>query len=634
MEAVSATDSAGDVPTGRARSRRWVGAWAAVGFAVALAAYHAIFGPFFPNAAGQMGHDYSYTLPMLLAGRYWIEANGLFEVPWFTPAFCGGQPYFADPQSFFYSVAQAFALATDPVNAVYWTLLSLATAGFWGTYAFCRGVLGTGRPAAFLAAVVFMFNGFFAHRMIVGHYTFHSVMLLPWIAWALAMPLRTARALSLVQVAMGVVAGLLLAYLVIAGLGTLLLPGLLAVAALLILGESRAAVSGLPTLAVRGASALMVMVGVSASRLAASLAYLANFPRTDYRLPGYDGILDAVGILFDALFLSPPDIAARSEPLLRNVQWALGRHELEYGVTLLPLVVVPVGAWFAWRSRDRLDPRRAVEAARRRLLWGAFAAILVLPVALNVYDPDWNEIVKRLPLIGASSTLVRWYMLYVPIAAIAVALGLQKAPAAWRLPVAVVGGAFVLASNAVQDRADYHREPYPPGRMVAATRATEASPVEIRRIGAYHDDKGQPYVPIFRNDALAQGVSQLACYNPVFGYGLEKFPVKDLHEGPITEITNGHLNLKNPACYVYPGENGCTPGDHFTEAQRGEALAFAAYRPFPFKISTRQRYANGLTQVTLAASLIVLLAALPAAWPGGRARRRAGAAGTPLRTAA
>lgn len=633
MEAMSALGTANDAPTGRASSRRRFGAWTAVGFVVAFAAYHAIFGRFFPNASGQMGHDYSYTLPMLLAGRYWVEANGLFEVPWFTPAFCGGQPYFADPQSFFYSVGQAFALVTDPVNAVYCTLLSLAFAGFWGTYAFCRGVLATGRPAAFLAAVVFMYNGFFAHRMIVGHYTFHGVMLLPWIAWALAVPLRGSRPLAVVQVAMGVVAGLLLAYLVIAGLGTLLLPALLAVAALLILCESRATGAGMPTLLVRGASALAVMVGVSASRLAASLAYLANFPRTDYRLPGYDGVVDALGILFDALFLSPPDIAVRSELLLRNVQWALGRHELEYGVTLLPLVIVPLGAWFAWRSRERLDPRGSGEHRRRPLLWTALAAILALPVALNVYDPDWNEVVKRLPLVGASSTLVRWYMLYVPIAAIAVALGLEKVPGGWRRPAAVVGGAFVLVSNGIQDRAEYHREPYPPARMVAAARTADSAPVEIRRIGAYHDDHGQPYVPIFRNDALAQGVSQLACYNPVFGYGLEKFPVKDLHEGPVMEIANGHFNLKNPACYVYPGENGCTPGDHFTEMQRGEATAFAAYRPFPFKISTRQRYANGLTQLTLAGSLIVLLAALPAAWRGGRARRRAAASRAPLQTA-
>ena len=108
---------------------------------------------------------------------------------------------------------------------------------------------------------------------------------------------------------------------------------------------------------------------------------------------------------------------------------------------------------------------------------------------------------------------------------------------------------------------------------------------------------------------MTQGNSSLYCYNPAFGYGLEKFPVKDLHPGPVREVRDGHFNIKNPACYVYPKENGCTPGDHFREDQIEAMENFVSYRPFAFKISSAQKAANTLTLIGLVVSVLVAFAA-------------------------
>ena len=55
------------------------------------------------------------------------------------------------------------------------------------------------------------------------------------------------------------------------------------------------------------------------------------------------------------------------------------------------------------------------------------------------------------------------------------------------------------------------------------------------------------------------------------------------------EVRDGHFNIKNPACYVYPKENDCSPGDHFREDQLEAMENFVSYRPFVFKISTAQK---------------------------------------------
>ena len=72
------------------------------------------------------------------------------------------------------------------------------------------------------------------------------------------------------------------------------------------------------------------------------------------------------------------------------------------------------------------------------------------------------------------------------------------------------------------------------------------------------------------------------------------------------EVNNGYFNLKNPACYVYPTVNGCTPGDRFAVQQRAAAEAFVTYKPFPFHVPGWQKVANLLT-LTAAISVLGFL---------------------------
>src|ERR1700758_5093420 len=74
-----------------------------------------------PTADGMIGHDYRYFLPYMLSGMQWISRNGWLTVPYFTPDYCGGIPWLANPQSIFYSVPQFLSLLTNPVTAINWT---------------------------------------------------------------------------------------------------------------------------------------------------------------------------------------------------------------------------------------------------------------------------------------------------------------------------------------------------------------------------------------------------------------------------------------------------------------------------------------------------------------------------------
>jgi hypothetical protein len=81
-----------------------------------------------------------------------------------------------------------------------------------------------------------------------------------------------------------------------------------------------------------------------------------------------------------------------------------------------------------------------------------------------------------------------------------------------------------------------------------------------------------------------------------------------LHEGPALSATGDALNVKNPACYAFPAENHCAPGDEYTVSQLPDATAFLAYRPVHFREPPRQTIANVVNLLAIAWTLVVLVA--------------------------
>ena len=64
-----------------------------------------LFGALQP-VAGLIGHDYYHQLARFYIGAFHFWQNGL-AVP-HSAALCGGLPFFADPQSAYYSLPQFF----------------------------------------------------------------------------------------------------------------------------------------------------------------------------------------------------------------------------------------------------------------------------------------------------------------------------------------------------------------------------------------------------------------------------------------------------------------------------------------------------------------------------------------------
>jgi hypothetical protein len=602
-------------------------------FGLLLAIFHGIYGRFFPTAQGTLGHDMGLAFAGMLDGYIWFAKNGMWEVPWFSPAFCGGQPYFADPQSGYYSLLQWLTFITDPLSATYLTLLLFASVGFFGTYLLARLHFGLALPWAILAAALYFFNGFLPHRMIIGHLGYPALTLAPWLALALLTPAAS----RVSTIGLGLLAGLIAATWLQSGLTTLMLPAALSVALILLVYRLRQPWPG--DLLPRMVTAVGISVILSASKLVASLAFYSRFERTQYLLPGFDNPLALLVTNLLALFGPSQTAYLAGEAWLVNVQWTLLPHEWAYGFTVVPLLIL-VRARVLLRRRASMpatgEPLSA-SGSRSRIDKGvkiavilAILAIVLIPLAMQFYTPAYNAWLKGLPLVGATAAPIRWLIVYLPVLPIVTALLGSHTLArqgqedrASRLVFSFM--LMIIVINVVDPRRFYFDQPYDPEPLLAGYAQLAAGGAASQRIKAIGlttpADAGEGLSGLSGNDVMIAGISQMRCYNPSFGYRLEHLPPARLEVGDVLAERDGLLNIRNPACFVFPEENGCQPGDQFRADQRAEAEAFVAYAPFPFNKSRGQRVADGVTMGGLVGTAIFLGLAWPLlAWWRRRGR--------------
>lgn len=571
----------------------------------AFVAYAIMFLRYLPDSNGMSGPDYGYFLPQLLAGYFWFEKNGLLSIPWFTPAFCGGIPYYPNMQGMYVSLPQFLTFAFGPIHALQLTFLTFAGAGFAGFYVLLRRAFAVTAWVALAGGVLFLFNGFFVTRFVVGHLTFHAFMLAPLLA-ACVLAGQGDNGTRRTFDAWVLVAGLLIGYMVQSGMVHALPPVMAGVVIFILVHGILFGLRAGPF--IRLAFAASIALALSAAKLVAALAFMSHFPREMLPLLGYGDMTQVIAIAILSLFVvAPYQLAANwtvNNEWYENTRIILAYHEYDYGITFLPVLII--GVWLGIKAVRlfRRNPSIGLQRAHIVII-AAIGFILVLPLVLNWYDPTWNKFLKQLPYVRNSSTMVRWFSLYILVFILFTALILQRARIAPQIRIAtsllVVAGVVVL--NAGADRSYYRQKAEYDLHTIdqAYLAVRKGSPVPaITRVERLRVTN---YAGLMRtrnrNDILVSGTSQGQCYEPMFGHRLEEFPFGPMRTGPTLRASNGLLNIKNPACFVYPKANNCKAGDHFKDGELAAATRFANYQSFEFKLPWWQHVANWLSLITL-----------------------------------
>jgi hypothetical protein len=547
----------------------------------------AIWFPLLPNKAGFVSVDFSLWLPDMLAGYYWYLRNGFLAMPWFSPSQCAGIPFHADPQVFFLSLPQFLTFIMPPLDAVRCSFLAFAAAGYLGMWHLARRSFALPLAASLLAAALFMLNGFFAVRMVVGHITYAPFMLAPAFAAAILRPPGLPPPLRTETVFRVIVGGLCLAVAIEGGMVHIIPPMLASLVAVGLVHGLRHGGQG--PAAARFALACAVGVAMCAGKLAAGLSLLAHVPRDLYPLPGIAGLPDLLYVSVRSLFTPVPKHIGAFIVHSKLIQ---EKHEFEYGVGPVPAVLMLAAAGFAVSSWWRNGQAWRWPAPGRLAMLAALAAILCVPLALNLFLPGWNAWLKSLPYFGSSSNLLRWFCLWIMPAVLGGAIALAALARRWPgfgLPLAGAGVVLTILMLLVSSHARYGRPPaglgfYNAGDLAQAWQVAHdtGAPPPITAVARFQDANRHLLMVPERQNSLTQGYSTLFCYAPLFGYRQENFPFGKIRLGDALAERAGVLNFKNPACYVFPEANHCLPGDQFDDSQLDDLRIFLAYGPLAF----------------------------------------------------
>jgi hypothetical protein len=282
--------------------------------------------------------------------------------------------------------------------------------------------------------------------------------------------------------------------------------------------------------------------------------------------------------------------------------WALERHEWEYGVSAAPLILIGLATAKGVAGLLR-GHKPATVTVDRVVAIGFILVLLSIPILLNWYQSDWNGFLKRLPYVGNSTTLLRFFSAYILVVIVFACLVLD------RLPLPVSGGYFYLLLIACISLCVMLLQTFGTDRGFYSSQGYSIVPIET----AYARAQATYIVPSIEaigrgdgNDAMVKGISQISCYQPLFGYRLEKFPATPLQLGRVIAPVGQFINVKNPACYVFPAENNCKPGDHFAMSEMEEAVAFLSYRPFSFGQPYWQKLATWVSLLSMIGITVAL----------------------------
>ena len=233
---------------------------------------------------------------------------------------------------------------------------------------------------------------------------------------------------------------------------------------------------------------------------------------------------------------------------------------------------------------------------------------------MNSHNEQLTALLKKIPILRDSSNMLRWSCLYVPAFSILAGYSLKNVKAFTPIgfactvfiTITVIGfQQMVITKNLVA------KETFDPSTLLAGWATKPSDIPKISNLGILI--KKQPdgsvraiHAPQY-DYVFLDGASNVTCYEPVFGYRLENFPVTSVSRGSIYQARGGRLNIVNPACYVYPEENNCKPGDLFKTGQKSVLKQLINRQPMPAKISLARRISEWIAMFTL---VFIFLSAL------------------------
>ncbi|HJO77119.1 MAG TPA: hypothetical protein QF874_00575, partial [Pelagibacteraceae bacterium] len=574
-----------------------------------LFCHQIIFQQFFPNQKDLLGHDYEQFIPNLIFGKIWFK-NNFLSIPWFTPSFCCGIPFYADPQTLYYSIPQIIFLIFDPVLSLKVTFFIFSLVAYVGMLLLLKVNFKFNSYIALLCASLFLFNGFFVYRAIAGPLLTH--IFIPLYCFFLIQSYsytdQSKHKLSFIYL---ILSSFVFANFFHSGSGSTIL--IILTNIMLILTFYTHFVVQSLKIFVHFIYSIFFGILISLSKITAVLFFLNNFPR-HYPPTEFVSFFSFFKTFFLSFFIKPNE-----EYFNENItsMFPFGVHEMEYGLSVVPLIIL-FFIFFLRKNSIKFNYYNT------RFLF-LVITIFSIPIFMNINFINQYELIEKIPILKSTWVRFRWMSIY--IIPIIILSGLVIKNLNFNISqkkyLAIFMVFVLLIQNFARDKSwHFNDQKYFTKNAIDFSLKIKTEKIsEIIGPAVIMDQFGEPKKINYKNDLFFFSYSPILCYQPMFGYGLENLNMKKivfnskrllkdnsymLYSDKLDK-KDGHFMFFNPSCFLFPKENNCLPGDTFKVSEKEKLVKFANYKKFEFKKNKFQKVANYVSIFTFMGCLLYLI---------------------------
>lgn len=563
---------------------------------VIIIAFHQyIFQNFFPNSNLKLGHDYSFFLNNLMVGKIWYSKNFL-SIPWFSPSFCCGLPFYPDPQNMFYSIQQLIFNIFSPIAALKIIFFTFSCISFLGTFLLINKVFNKNLNVAILGATLFLFNTFLNYRIVIGHLSLISFCLLPLYCYFLFISFEQ-KAYKLKSILNLILSSLIFSHFFYSGASAFIGIFFLSISFIVCLYYYKK-----ENFKIFFFYFYSVTFGLllSLSKITSSLSYLKNFER-NYEPVVFESLLNYFIAVSKSLFFNP-DLKFFEQSII-GTKFRIGLHEIEYGLSFLPLLILILCILnFKSLYWNRINKQKVFAIL-------AMFSITFFVFSLNINKSFLGTFFQQLPIVENTYFYFRYNAVFIlPIIIItSLLISNLKFLKDDSKMIFLFFISIIFLQNYFYDKSYYHSQNYDLKNINnSLAKEKNTNNFDIKKNAILVDKTGKIKTSIQKNDYYLVGFSGRFCYQPIFGYNLENLPKNKMFfnekkrlddnrflvTGDPKHENNGYLNFNNPSCFVFPNENGCSPGDFFKKDEIKNLELFLNYKKFKFKQSEFQIFSN------------------------------------------
>lgn len=570
---------------------------------------------------GKYHYDYQSALSRLIFGKIWFLKNGL-SVPWFTPHICCGAPYYANPQSEFYSPIQFLFLFFKPLTTFKIVFVCYSFISFVGFFLVLRKIFKLSYYAALVGSTIFLFNHYFAFHYLSGHIGWGLFSIIPIFFYVSAISINQFNVKN--SFFLIISAGLIFSIMMHSGGTRIIMEILVSIYFLLLL---HLIVYKNFRIVLNVSLSVFFGLLISSSKIYAAWSFVENLSR-DVEPIFFNNITGFISVFMDFFFLIPNENVTEQ---FGSQTATLSIEEFSFNISILPLVIL----FFYLRNLPSITKDKTKLIYSLILLISFFILIL-----LNFSNTSIGSLVRKIPFISNDWISFRMLAPLIILFSFLSAMMFEKINFKKIKLITIIFISIVIIQNITFDRNKLYKIFVHTALKdlfnynITKDNVDEYSIKEIITVL----DKNSSYDGPSQHDFFLKNQSIQFCYFSMFGYDLEilKPIVKELifnknekwtvdgnlitakkigspiniYKGNPLHENKRQLNFINPSCYINPEGNDCNKNFLFKSDKKNELINFLNYKPFEFKQLKLQIFFNFISIIVFLFSIIYFFAFL------------------------